>query len=121
MIVQFSPHTVPMIRGILATCYFKLNTPLSEQEIITIYKRFYEKENFIRICPLKKMPRVKSVRGPNYCDISIHVNPRNQQLIVLSTIDNLIKGAGGQAIQNMNLMHQLPETTGLDQYIAIYP
>ncbi|MBI2790869.1 MAG: N-acetyl-gamma-glutamyl-phosphate reductase [Gammaproteobacteria bacterium] len=121
MIVQFSPHTVPMIRGILATCYFKLSAILSEEEVITIYKRFYEKESFIRICPLKKMARVKSVRGTNYCDISIHVNPRNQQLIVLSTIDNLIKGAGGQAIQNMNLMHQLPETTGLDQYIAIYP
>lgn len=117
--IQFTPHLVPMIRGLLVTAYFKLITPLSTQAANTIYQEAYQHEAFVRIC--NKVPQVKQVRGTNYCDLGIHVDTRTQRLIVVSIIDNLIKGAAGQAIQNMNLMHQLPETMGLTGNLTIYP
>ncbi len=119
--VQFTPYVLPIIRGILATCYFKLNKEISEQEIFTLFKRAYENEPFIRICPPNTIANVKNVRGSNYCDMSIHLDKRTQRVIVISAIDNLVKGAAGQAIQNLNLMYQLPETTGLDNIITLYP
>ncbi|MBS0287511.1 MAG: N-acetyl-gamma-glutamyl-phosphate reductase [Proteobacteria bacterium] len=121
ILAQFSLHIVPITRGILVTACYKLKEPKSAHEIYTLYKRTYENEPFIRICRLGSSAKVKNVRGTNYCDISIHVDVRTQRLIVLSAIDNMIKGAAGQAVQNMNLMYQLPQTTGLDKFVAIYP
>ncbi len=117
--VQFTPHLVPLIRGLLVTAYFKLTSPLSQQDVMTLYQNTYAHEPFIRITD--HLPEVKHVRGTNYCDIGCQVDTRTQGLIVVSAIDNLIKGAVGQAIQNMNLMLHFPETLGLDHLCAQYP
>ena len=119
--IQFTPHLVPMIRGLLVTAYFKLTQPLSQETIHALYETHYQNEPFIRIAPLNTVPQVKQVRGTNYCDIGIAVDERTHRLVVVSVIDNLIKGAAGQAIQNMNLMLQLPETTGLQTLCTAYP
>lgn len=119
--IQFTPHIVPMIRGLLVTAYFKLNAVYSAADIEKIYQEFYQHETFIRICPQNKNLQVKQVRGSNYCDLSIHVDTRTNRLIVVSAIDNLIKGAAGQALQNMNLMYGLPEEMGLVGNAGIYP
>jgi N-acetyl-gamma-glutamyl-phosphate reductase len=119
--IQFTPQLVPLIRGLLVTAYFKLKKPLSANEVHEIYQTYYKNEPFVRLSPLHIIPQLKQVRGTNYCDIGIQVDTRTGRLIVVSVIDNLIKGAAGQAIQNMNLMHQLPETTGLYKFYATYP
>lgn len=119
--IQFTPHLVPMIRGLLVTCYLKLKTSTSLKSALAIYEEAYKNEPFIRICPPGKMPQTKQVRGSNYCDLAISVDARTQRLIVISVIDNLIKGASGQAIQNMNLMYQLPEDSGLNNLLTTYP
>ncbi len=119
MKVQFTPHLVPMIRGLLVTSYLKLLSPLSQENVNKIYQETYQHEFFIRICT--KVPQAKQVRGTNYCDIGIYVDAHTNRLIVISTIDNLIKGASGQAIQNMNLMFQLPENSGLNDHVTMYP
>jgi N-acetyl-gamma-glutamyl-phosphate reductase len=119
--IQFTPHLLSVIRGLLVTAYFKLKKPLSQTEVHAIYEHYYKDAPFVRVAALNTIPQLKQVRGTNYCDIGIQVDERTGRLIVVSVIDNLIKGAAGQAIQNMNLMYQLPETTGLDQIYAAYP
>lgn len=119
--IQFTPHLVPMIRGLFVTAYFKLKTSLSQHEAHAIYKETYHQEEFIRVNSLNQAPQVKSVRGTNFCDLGVFVDARTERLIVVSVIDNLIKGAAGQAIQNMNLMYALPEAMGLKGDFAIYP
>ncbi len=119
--VQLIPHQVPIIRGILATAYLKLNKEFTAEDLQNLYKKTYQNEPFIRISNSHSVANPKNVKGTNFCDISIHVNKRTQHAIVISSIDNLIKGGAGQAIQNMNLMYGFPETTGLDQFISIYP
>ncbi len=119
--IQFTPHLIPMIRGLLVTAYFKLNKAMTQTEVQTIYQTAYQNETFIRICPAGKAPQVKQVRGSNYCDLGIYVDQRTQRLIVISVIDNLIKGAAGQALQNMNLMYGLVENTGLINNVGMYP
>ncbi|MGD9592529.1 MAG: N-acetyl-gamma-glutamyl-phosphate reductase [Candidatus Berkiella sp.] len=121
VIIQLTPQVIPIIRGILATCYFKLNKAITEKEVYEIYQNAYKNDPFIRICPFDTVASCKNVRGTNFCDISLHIDKRTKRLIVVSAIDNLIKGAAGQAIQNMNLMFKLPETTGLDHFISMYP
>lgn len=121
IVVQFTPHLVPIIRGLLVTAYFKLSSNISQEKAYAIYQQYYENQPFIRLSQLNKTPQVKHVRGTNYCDIGIHVDSRTRRLIVISVIDNLIKGAAGQAIQNMNLLYQLPEVTGLKNIYACYP
>ncbi len=120
IMVQFTPHMVPIVRGIVVAAHFKMLTPLSEDRIKDIFRRAYNSEEFIRFTP-SKTAKIKFVRGTNFCDLSIHVDPRTHRVIVLSVIDNLIKGAGGQAIQNMNLMFGLPGATGLESLISPYP
>ncbi|HEX4044597.1 MAG TPA: N-acetyl-gamma-glutamyl-phosphate reductase [Gammaproteobacteria bacterium] len=120
--IQFTPHLVPMVRGLSVTAYFKLNTLLTQQAVHAIYQQAYQDEPFIRLYTTTHTnPQTKQVRGTNFCDISVHVDTRTQRLIVISAIDNLLKGAAGQAIQNMNIMFQLPETTGLQNGGGIYP
>jgi len=118
--VTFVPHLAPMNRGILATCYGKLVKSVETvKSVISVYKKFYEGQPFVRIFESGE-PCTKYVVGTNYCDIGIAVNEVTNTVIVMSCIDNLIKGAAGQAVQNMNLMLGYPEEEGL-RSIALYP
>lgn len=110
--LTFTPHLVPMNRGILSTSYAKLKDNLSEDDMYKIYENFYGEDEFIRI--VKTLPETRNVRGSNLCDIGIRVDKRTNRVIVISAIDNLIKGAAGQAVQNMNLMFGFKESEGID-------
>lgn len=116
--ITFTPHLVPMTRGILSTIYAKANKPVDEVKLTKLFKDFYKGKPFVRV--VEKMPSTKYVYGTNYCDIAIKYDKRTNSIIILSAIDNLVKGASGQAIQNMNIMFGLRETAGLEQ-VAIYP
>lgn len=109
--IVFTPHLIPMNRGILSTIYLKLTKPMDTAAVIDAYKAFYKDDRFIRICDDGKFPQVKDVVGTNFCDIGIKVT--GSTLIVISCIDNLVKGAAGQAVQNMNIMCGFDETEGL--------
>ena len=111
--LTFVPHLLPVNRGILATCYAKLQKEASLQEIRQVYEEQYGDEPFIRLLPEGRVADIKNVRYSNYCDISLHMDPRTNTFIAISAIDNLVKGAAGQAIQNMNLAFGLDETCGL--------
>ena len=113
VIVSFTPHLIPMDRGILSTIYVNLNKSLTTKKLIDIYNKHYKDERFVRISPENVYPSTNQVRGSNYCDIGVKVNSNNTAVIV-SVIDNLVKGASGQAIQNMNVMMGYEETTGLE-------
>jgi len=118
--VTFVPHLMPMTRGILATIYAKIRDPKSEirtNDLMKIYREFYKGQPFVRIYPT---PCTKNVSFTNYCDIGVQVNEEKGTVIVTSAIDNLIKGASGQAVQNMNLICGLDESTGLEQ-IGVFP
>jgi N-acetyl-gamma-glutamyl-phosphate reductase len=118
--ISFIPHLIPINRGILSTIYTKLQINITEEEILTLYKNFYKREKFIRILPKGMLPSTKNVLGTNFCDISITVDKRTNRLIIISAIDNLIKGAVGQAVQNMNIVFGFDEDEGL-KYISFYP
>jgi N-acetyl-gamma-glutamyl-phosphate reductase len=120
MKISFTPHLLPVKRGILSTVYAKLEKNVTAEEATDLYREFYRREPFIRICRAGQFPNLSSVVGSNFCDIGVTVDKRTGRLIVVSVIDNLIKGASGQAIQNMNLMCGLPEGTGLP-LVALYP
>jgi len=120
MTISFTPHLLPMKRGILSTIYAKLDKDISAEEATALYRGFYEKEPFVRICRAGQFPNISSVAGSNFCDIGVTVDKRTNRLVVVSVIDNLIKGASGQAIQNMNLMCNLPEGSGLPK-TGLYP
>ena len=120
MKISFTPHLLPVKRGILSTLYAKLEKDVTAEEVTSLYRDFYRDEPFIRVCRTGQFPNLSSVVGSNFCDIGAAVDKRTGRLIVVSVIDNLVKGASGQAIQNMNLMSGLPEATGLPM-IALYP
>lgn len=109
----FVPHLVPMNRGLYATLYAPLSRTMSEKQIRSLFEEQYEGEPFIRVLPEGKFPQVKSVTGTNSCEIGLRVDPKRRLAIVLSAIDNLGKGAAGQAVQNMNRMYGFEETAGL--------
>ncbi len=112
--ITFTPHLVPMSRGILGTLYARLVKPMTEVEILNFYQNFYEDQPFIRLLPKGSLPNTINVRGSNYCDIGVKVDTARNRVIVVSAIDNLHRGAAGQAVHNFNLMAGFPETTGLD-------
>ncbi|NGQ95669.1 N-acetyl-gamma-glutamyl-phosphate reductase [Brevibacillus sp. SYP-B805] len=112
-IIQFTPHLIPMTRGILATAYARLNRTVSVEDLQQLYQETYADKPFVRIRPFGSHPRTKEVYGTNFCDIALHLDQRTGRVIILSVIDNMVKGAAGQAIQNMNLMLGLDETSGL--------
>lgn len=114
IIVNFTPHLVPMDRGIISTIYSKLSKNIDTEEVISIYRELYRKEPFIRVLDEGFYPNAKNVRGTNLCEIGIKVVKRTNSLIVVAAIDNLVKGASGQAVQNMNLMMNFEETTSLN-------
>lgn len=111
--ITFVPHLLPVNRGILATIYADLTKVLSYDEVYALYENQYQKERFVRLLPKGDYADIKFVQYSNYCDISLHFDERNQRVIITSAIDNMVKGAAGQAIQNMNLMFDLPEELGL--------
>lgn len=111
--ITFVPHLIPMSRGMLTTIYATLTDAVDWQDIESCISSFYSDRKFIRIRPEDKPPNTLHVRGTNFCDIGFKVEPRNNRLILMSAIDNLVKGASGQAVQNMNIMLGLDETKGL--------
>jgi len=111
--VSFTPHLIPMNRGILSTIYARLKKDTDTAMLHTRYGEFYKHEPFVRVLPLGQSPNVRNVRGSNFCDIGVTADPRTGRAVVVSAIDNLVKGAAGQAIQNMNLMMGFEETMGL--------
>ena len=118
--ISFTTHLVPMNRGIMITAYVNLTGKISTSEVNDLYREFYENHPFVRIRPEGTYPATKEVQGSNYCDIGLHVDPRTNRLTIISVIDNLVKGAAGQAIQNANLMNNWDVRTGLDS-IPMYP
>ena len=118
--ITFVPHLVPMTRGILSTCYAKIadSRQLTADRLRQLYREFYKHSPFVRIT--RQPPHTKHVRGTNFCLIYPTIDSRTERLIVISCIDNLVKGGAGQAVQNMNLMFDLPETAGLEA-LAICP
>lgn len=113
MRVTFVPHLLPINRGILATCYARLKPGVTEEQLWAAYHARYDGEFFVRLLPKGQVANVKHVRGTNFCDISLFVDSRTGTFIAISAIDNMVKGAAGQAIQNMNLSFGLEETAGL--------
>ncbi|MDX1765232.1 MAG: N-acetyl-gamma-glutamyl-phosphate reductase, partial [bacterium] len=113
MEVTFTTHLLPMNRGVLCTIYAALDQNVTTEQLLDHYKDYYRGETFVRILPAGTYPNTKNVRGTNICDIGLKVDSRTRRVIVISAIDNLGKGASGQAVQNMNLMLGLSETTGL--------
>lgn len=113
--LTFVPHLVPMTRGMLATIYARPTAGCSESAVAECLAAFYRGRPFIRLRPAGAPPDTLHVRGTNYCDIGCVLDARRRRLILMAAIDNLVKGAAGQAVQNMNLMFGLPETAGLDQ------
>ena len=111
--ITFVPHLVPMTRGMLTTIYATPAAALKGQDISDCYMSVYSRRPFIRLCPMDRLPDTLHVRGTNYCDIGFKLDDRNNRLILISAIDNLVKGAAGQAVQNMNLMMGFDETDGL--------
>ncbi|KCZ71197.1 N-acetyl-gamma-glutamyl-phosphate reductase [Candidatus Methanoperedens nitroreducens] len=109
--ISFTPHVIPSIRGILTTAHIFVKNELSEEEIGRIYHNFYKDKPFIRL--IRGIPVLGSVRGSNFCDIGFEIEKDSRRIVIISALDNLVKGASGQAIQNMNLMLGLPETKGL--------
>lgn len=111
-IVQFTPHLLPVDRGILTTAYLKPASSITENELVDLYGDFYNNQPFIRL--RKSAPEIKQVRGTNYADIHLTHDARTGNIIVISAIDNLVKGAAGQAVHNMNIKFDFKETEGLN-------
>ena len=111
--VTFTPHVVPLARGILSTIYGNLKSTTAVKEIIDTYVSFYKESVFVRVFGPERAQMSTDVRGSNFCNLSINVDERTGRLIVVSMIDNLVKGQAGSAVQNMNIMFGLEETAGL--------
>ena len=118
--INFTPHLVPMNRGILATEYAKLTREVTYEEVKAIYDKYYENEKFIRVLDEGVYPETKWVEGSNYVDIGFKIDPRTNRIIMMGEIDNLVKGAAGQAVQNLNLVFGLPEEEGLN-LVPMFP
>lgn len=111
--VTFVPHLLPLNRGIVSTVYLKLSQTVSEEKIHEIYADFYKNEKFVRVLPQGAVSTLKNVKFSNFCDISLHLDMRTNRLVIVSSIDNMVKGAAGQAVQNMNIVCGFAEDTGL--------
>ena len=120
VVINFTPHLVPMNRGILATEYAKLTKDVTWEEVKAVYDKYYANEKFVRVLEKDVYPETKWVEGSNYVDIGFKIDPRTNRIIMMGAIDNLVKGAAGQAVQNMNLIFGLPESEGLD-LVPMFP
>lgn len=112
--ISFTPHLIPQKRGILSTIYINLNKECTTEELVELYKDFYKGEYFIRVKKAGELPETKHVAGSNFVDIGIVADPRTKRAVIVSALDNIYKGAAGQAVQNMNLMFGLDEKTGIE-------
>lgn len=119
-VLNFTPHLVPMNRGILVTAYASLKKEVSYEEVKAVYDRYYENEQFVRVLEKGICPQTKWVEGSNYVDVNFQLDPRTGRVIMMGAMDNLVKGAAGQAVQNMNLMFGLPENEGLN-LVPMFP
>ena len=113
-IVDFLPHLIPMTRGILTSCHVRPTRPVTQAELDSLYAEAYRDEPFVQV--VADPPSTKHVFGSNLCRICVKVDPRSGRILALGVIDNLVKGAAGQAVQALNVLFGLPETTGLEQY-----
>lgn len=120
VVTTFTTHLVPMTRGIMSTMYASVKGERSVNDFIELYRSFYEGRSFVRVRPEGQWPATKEVWGSNYCDIGFALDKRTNRITIVSVIDNLVKGAAGQAIQNLNLMMGWDETLGL-QFVPVYP
>lgn len=116
----FTPHLVPMNRGILVTAYANLTKDVTYEDVKAAYDKYYDKEYFIRVLPKDVCTETRWVEGSNFVDIGFKIEPRTNRLIMMGALDNLVKGAAGQAVQNMNLLFGLPENEGL-QLAPMFP
>ena len=113
MTISFTPHLVPMQRGILVTAYASLKREVTWEEVKAVYDRYYDKERFVRVLEQDVCPQTRWVEGSNYVDVGFKIDPRTKRIIMMGAMDNLVKGAAGQAVQNMNLVFGLDEAEGL--------
>ena len=111
--ISFTPHLVPMQRGILVTAYASLKREVTWEEVKAVYDRYYDKERFVRVLDQDVCPQTRWVEGSNYVDVGFKIDPRTKRIIMMGAMDNLVKGAAGQAVQNMNLVFGLDEAEGL--------
>ena len=118
--LNFTPHLVPMNRGILVTAYASLKKEVSYEEVKAVYDQYYEQERFVRVLPKDVCPQTKWVEGSNYVDVNFKIDPRTNRVIMMGAMDNLVKGAAGQAVQNMNLMFGRDESEGLE-FVPLFP
>ena len=118
--ISFTPHLVPMNRGILVTAYGSLTKEVTYEEVRAVYDKYYKDEFFVRVLEKDVVPQTRWVEGSNFADVNFKIDPRTRRIVMMGAIDNMVKGAAGQAIQNMNLMFGLPENTGLKQ-IPVFP
>jgi N-acetyl-gamma-glutamyl-phosphate reductase len=118
--VTFVPHLIPMDRGILTTIYINFGKEIRTEDVLIAFQEYYRDEPFIRIYPKGKVPNTKDVRGSNYCDIGVVANESDSRGVVVTAIDNLVKGASGEAVQDMNIMLGFPETMGLN-VLPLFP
>ncbi|MED3551531.1 N-acetyl-gamma-glutamyl-phosphate reductase [Cytobacillus praedii] len=118
--VTFTTHLLPITRGIMTTAYVQLKNEMRTSQLLELYSEIYHQHPFIRIRPENTFPSIKEVAGSNYCDIGLHADNRTGRLTIVSVIDNLMKGAAGQAVQNANLMSGFDVMTGLD-FVPMYP
>ena len=120
VLINFTPHLVPMQRGILVTAYANLKKEVTYEEVKAVYDKYYKKEQFIRVLENETPPETRWVEGSNYVDVSFKIDERTGRIIMMGALDNLIKGAAGQAVQNMNIIFGLPENEGLQQ-VPMFP
>ena len=120
VLLNFTPHLVPMNRGILVTAYATLKKDVTYEEVNAVYDKYYANEKFVRVLEKDVCPQTKWVEGSNYVDVNFKIDPRTKRIIMMGAMDNLVKGAAGQAVQNMNLMFGLKESEGLE-LIPMFP
>jgi len=111
--ITFTPHIMPLERGMISTIYMNLNKPHTTTEILSLYRQKYSREPFVRVLDEGQLPTVKNIVNTNYCEIGLKVDERTNRLVIIAAIDNLLKGASGQAVQNMNIMFGCEEKDGL--------
>ena len=114
VVINFTPHLVPMQRGILVTAYANLTKDVTYDEVKAVYDKYYKDEKFVRVLDKDLCPETRYVQGSNYTDINFKIDERTNRIVMMGALDNLVKGAAGQAVQNMNIMFGLPEEMGID-------
>ena len=113
VLINFTPHLTPMNRGILVTAYASLLKKVSYEDVKAIYDECYKDEFFVRVLDKNRFPETRNVKGSNFVDVNFKIDERTGRVIMMGALDNVVKGAAGQAIQNMNIMFGLPENEGL--------